>query len=142
MYVTFADAGFNQVEGCEWDNHVSGARIWVHLPLTYEYTNIYIKQNGTVRWGFTIYYKDGTPNGTPCTDETAPSVSAVSVGSITYNSAVLTVTALDNDGGSGISKYIVKNGDDQIASSTSNEITLTKLTPNTTYNTLKVYAQD
>ena len=27
-----------------------------------------------------IYYKDGTPNGTPCTDETAPSVSAVSVG--------------------------------------------------------------
>ena len=142
VYVTFADAGFNQVEGCEWDNHVSGACIWVHLPLTYEYTNIYIKQNGTVRWGFTIYYKDGTPNGTPCTDETAPSVSAVSVGSITYNSAVLTVTALDNDGGSGISKYIVKNGDDQIASSTSNEITLTKLTPNTTYNTLKVYAQD
>jgi len=80
--------------------------------------------------------------GVSCTDETNPTVSAVSVGSVTYNMATLTITASDNEGGSGIAQYIVKNGDTQIASSASNVITLTGLTPNTTYNNIKVFAQD
>jgi len=92
---------------------------------------------------FTVFYVDGMDGGSSCTDETAPSVSAVSVGDITYNSAVLTITAADNDGGSGISQYIVKNGDTKIASSTSsNVITLTNLSAGTTYNNIKVFAKD
>lgn len=77
-----------------------------------------------------------------CTDATAPAITEVEVGSITHNSAVLTITASDNEGGSGIERYIVKNGDTQMASSTSNVIALTGLTQNTTYNNIKVFAQD
>ncbi|MBR2167053.1 MAG: hypothetical protein IJ920_01785, partial [Paludibacteraceae bacterium] len=77
-----------------------------------------------------------------CTDGTAPTVSAVTVSDETYNSAVLTITAADNDGGSGISQYIVKNGDTQIASSESNVIILTGLTASTTYSNIKVFAKD
>ena len=76
-----------------------------------------------------------------CTDKTAPTVSAVAKSDITYNSATLTITAADNDGGSGVSRYIVKNGEVQIASSSSNVITLTGLSSNTAYS-LKVYAKD
>ncbi|MBR4705062.1 MAG: hypothetical protein IKP02_05600 [Paludibacteraceae bacterium] len=77
--------------------------------------------------------------GGSCTDETVPTVSAVSVGSITYNSAVLTVTASDNIGVTG---YIVKNGASQIASSATSPITITGLTAATTYDNIKVIAKD
>ena len=77
--------------------------------------------------------------GASCSDSEAPSVTAVSVGSITYNSAVLTITASDNVA---VTRYVVKNGENQIAQGTSNEIALTGLTSGTTYNNIKVFAYD
>lgn len=77
--------------------------------------------------------------GSSCTDEVAPTVSAVSVGSITYNSAVLTITASDNVA---VTRYVVKNGSTQIGAGTSNEITLTGLSSGTTYHNISVYAYD
>ncbi len=97
------------------------------------------------RWGCSyadIDFANLQACGEVCADSEDPTVSDVSVGSISYSSAVLTITASDNVGGSGISQYIVKNGDTQIASSASNVITLTGLTPNTTYNNIKVFAKD
>lgn len=92
-------------------------------------------QNVDIDWSATCSSGD-------CTDETAPTVSSVSTGSITHNSVVLTVTASDNNGGTGISRYIVKNGDSQIASSTTSPITVTGLSAGTTYNNIKVIAKD
>lgn len=80
--------------------------------------------------------------GAVCADSEDPTVSAVSVGSISYSSAVLTITASDNVGGSGISQYIVKNGASQIASSTTTPITVTGLSSGTTYDNIKVIAKD
>ncbi len=74
-----------------------------------------------------------------CLDETNPEISAVSVGGITYNSAVLTISASDNIA---VTRYVVKNGDIQIAQGTSAEITLTGLTSGTTYDNIKVFAYD
>ena len=77
-----------------------------------------------------------------CSDSDAPTVTAVAKSDITYNSIVLTITASDNDGGTGIARYIVKNGDTQIASSTTSPITLTGLNAGTTYDNIKVIAKD
>lgn len=77
-----------------------------------------------------------------CSDNTAPTITTVSVGTVTYNSVVLTITAADNDGGSGISRYIVKNGETQIASVSSSPLTVSGLTAATTYSNIKVYAKD
>ena len=74
-----------------------------------------------------------------CTDVTAPTISNVASSAITYNSATLTVTASDDVA---VTRYVVKNGDTQLASGASNEITLTGLTSGTTYDNLKVYAYD
>ena len=74
-----------------------------------------------------------------CTDNVKPSISAAAVSDITYNSAVLKVTATDNEA---VTRYVVKNGDAQIASTTNNEISLTNLSSNTTYDNIKVYAYD
>ena len=77
-----------------------------------------------------------------CTDVTGPTVTAVEKSDITYNSIVLTVTASDNVGGTGIASYIVKNGDTQLASSATSPITVTGLTAGTTYNNIKVITKD
>ena len=81
VYVTFPTAEFNEVEGCDWDNHVNGACIWVHLTsITSKYTDIYVKHNGVVKWGFTLYYTDGTDGagGGEGTDpEPEPSVTGI-----------------------------------------------------------------
>ena len=114
IYVTFADAAFNSVEGCEWDNHVNGACMWVHLPLTNQYTDIYVKNNGTIRWGFTIYYADGaTSSATETSDLTCTSDAALvldptatsaityttsSTGAVTYKSSNNAVATVNNSG--------------------------------------------
>ncbi len=77
-----------------------------------------------------------------CTDVTGPTISAVEAGNITANSVELAVTASDNDGGTGIARYIVKNGDVQIATSTTSPISVSGLTSGTTYNNIKVIAID
>lgn len=78
-----------------------------------------------------------------CTDETKPSISAVDVSDVTSNSAVLTITASDPvEEGSGIASYVVKNNGSQIASSSSNVITLTGLTASTLYDDLTVNVVD
>ena len=74
-----------------------------------------------------------------CADNENPTISAVATSDITYNSAVLTVTASDNIGVTG---YIVKNGTSQIASSATSPITITGLTAATTYDNIKVIAKD
>lgn len=74
-----------------------------------------------------------------CADNENPTISAVATSDITYNSAVLTVTASDNIGVTG---YIVKNGASQIASSATSPITITGLTAATTYDNIKVIAKD
>lgn len=74
-----------------------------------------------------------------CTDATKPTVTAVAVSDVTYNSAVLTITASDNVA---VTRYIVKNGETQIKSSTTSPITLTGLTAGTTYSNIKVIAKD
>lgn len=73
-----------------------------------------------------------------CTDTEKPSISAATISDITYNSAVLTVTATDNEA---VSRYVIKNGDVQIGSGNTDVITLKGLTSNTTYS-LKVFAYD
>ena len=77
--------------------------------------------------------------GGVCTDAEVPTISTVAISNITYNSAVLTITATDNEA---VTRYVVKNGDAQIASTTNNEISLTNLSSNTTYDNIKVYAYD
>lgn len=77
-----------------------------------------------------------------CTDVTGPTISAVEADNITANSVELAVTASDNDGGTGIARYIVKNGDVQIATSTTSPISVSGLTSGTTYNNIKVIAID
>ena len=77
--------------------------------------------------------------GTSCDDSQKPVVSAVAVGEITYNSAILTITASDNVA---VTRYVVKNGDVQLAQGTSNVITLANLAPATSYDNIKVYAYD
>ena len=93
---------------------------------------------------FTFTLSDINPEAecSACTDETAPMVTAVAKSDITHNSIVLTVSASDNVGGTGIASYIVKNGDTQIASSATSPITVTGLTAGTTYNNIKVIAKD
>ena len=81
----------------------------------------------------------GGGEGGECTDTEKPSISAAAVSDITYKSAVLTITATDNEA---VTRYVVKNGDEQIASTTNNEISLTNLSSNTTYDNIKVYAYD
>ena len=83
---------------------------------------------------------DWTANcGASCDDSQKPSVTNVNVGDISYNSAVLTITAKDNIG---VTRYVVKNGDVQLAQGTSNVITLANLAPATSYDNIKVYAYD
>ncbi len=77
--------------------------------------------------------------GASCDDSQKPSVTDVNVGDITYNSAVLTITANDNIG---VTRYVVKNGDVQLAQGASNVIILTGLTPSTAYDNIKVFAYD
>ena len=77
-----------------------------------------------------------------CTDVTEPTISAVEAGNITSNSVELAITASDNDGGTGIARYIVKNGDTQIAASSTSPISVSGLTSGTTYNNIKVIAID
>lgn len=77
--------------------------------------------------------------GASCDDSQKPSVTDVNVGDIAYNSAVLTITAKDNIG---VTRYVVKNGDVQLAQGTSNVITLDNLAPATSYDNIKVYAYD
>ncbi len=114
VYVTFADAAFNEVTGCEWDNHVNGACIWVHLPLESMYTDIYVKNNGTVRWGFTLYNKDGIDdrefNASDLTITSSVDLSLTvgetsditkttsSSGAITYTSSHPSVATVDSEG--------------------------------------------
>lgn len=114
VYVTFDDAAFNEVTGCEWDNHVKGACIWVHLPLEAMYTDVYVKNNGTVRWGFTLYNKDGIDDqGFNASDLTITSSVNISLaagetsditnttsssGAITYTSSNPNVATVNSDG--------------------------------------------
>lgn len=77
--------------------------------------------------------------GASCDDSQKPSVTDVNVGKIAYNSAVLTITANDNIG---VTRYVVKNGDVQLAQGASNVIILTGLTPSTAYDNIKVFAYD
>lgn len=77
--------------------------------------------------------------GASCDDSQKPSVTDVNVGEIAYNSAVLTITANDNIG---VTRYVVKNGDVQLAQGASNVIILTGLTPSTAYDNIKVFAYD
>lgn len=114
VYVTFVDAAFNEVTGCEWDNHVNGACIWVHLPLESMYTDIYVKNNGTVRWGFTLYNKDGIDdrefNASDLTITSSVNLSLTvgetsditkttsSSGAITYTSSHPSVATVDSEG--------------------------------------------
>lgn len=77
--------------------------------------------------------------GASCDDSQKPSVTDVNVGDITYNSAVLTITANDNIG---VTRYVVKNGDVQLAQGASNVIILTGLTPSTAYDNIKVFTYD
>ena len=77
--------------------------------------------------------------GASCDDSQKPSVTDVDVGEIAYNSAVLTITANDNIG---VTRYVVKNGDVQLAQGASNVIILTGLTPSTAYDNIKVFAYD
>ena len=75
-------------------------------------------------------------------DNVAPTISAVTVDEYKATTAKLTITAKDNDGGSGIEYYTVKNGSEVlVASSAQNVIELTGLTAGTTYN-LTVTATD
>ena len=74
-----------------------------------------------------------------CADTENPTISAVASSDITYNSVVLSVTASDNVG---VTRYIVKNGASQIASSTTSPITVTGLSAGTTYDNIKVIAKD
>ena len=60
---------------------------------------------------------------------------------MTYNSATITITAADNEGGSGIAYYYVLDGETQLKKSSTSPITFTGLTPNTEY-TRQVYVQD
>lgn len=77
--------------------------------------------------------------GSACADAVAPTVSAVATSNITFNSVDLAVTASDNVG---VTRYIVKNGASQIASSTTTPITVTGLSSGTTYDNIKVIAKD
>ena len=77
--------------------------------------------------------------GSSCSDTQAPTVSVVSVTDVTYKSAVLTITASDN---TAVTRYVVKNGELQIAQGTTNVITLSNLASGTTYSNIKVYAYD
>lgn len=83
---------------------------------------------------------DWTTNcGETCSDAEKPTISAVAASDITYKSVVLTVTATDNVG---VTRYIVKNGDTQIASSATSPVTVDGLSGGTTYNNIKVIARD
>lgn len=83
---------------------------------------------------------DWTANcGETCSDAEKPTISAVAASDITYKSVVLTVTATDNVG---VTRYIVKNGDTQIASSATSPVTVDGLSGGTTYNNIKVIARD
>lgn len=88
-------------------------------------------QNQTFEWPATC--------GASCDDSQKPTVTDVNVGDIAYNSAVLTITANDNIG---VTRYVVKNGDVQLAQGASNVIILTGLTPSTAYDNIKVFAYD
>lgn len=77
--------------------------------------------------------------GESCSDEVNPTISAVAISDITYKSVVLTIAATDNVG---VTRYIVKNGDTQIASSATNPVTIEGLSGGTTYDNIRVIAKD
>jgi len=139
IYVTFP----NGIVSCSLTSYgVQGGGLWMSLSnFSNQETPVEVTTDASITYHFAVYYKNGTPGGS-CTDETAPTVTAVEKSDITYNSIVLTVTASDNDGGTGIASYIVKNGDTQIATSATSPITVTGLTAGTTYNNIKVITKD
>lgn len=139
IYVTFP----NGIVSCSLTSYgVQGGGLWMSLSnFSNQETPVEVTTDASITYHFAVYYENGTPGGS-CTDETAPTVTAVAKSDITHNSIVLTVTAADNDGGTGIASYIVKNGDTQIASSATSPITVTGLTAGTTYNNIKVITKD
>ncbi|MFJ2030584.1 cellulase family glycosylhydrolase [Streptosporangium sp. NPDC087985] len=82
----------------------------------------------------TIYGGGGTPDTTPPTQPGKPTVSA-----ITSSGATLTWTASTDN--RGVTGYDIYSGSTRLGSSTTNSITLTGLTPSTTY-TATVVARD
>ena len=145
LYITFADAAFNRdhiVGGTVYTD--AGAQAWLKLEsFTNQYTDVLFYQTGSttdVRWGLRIYNPNGA-TAASCASNHVPVVSAVSDASnITYNSAQVTITASDEDGDD--ITYVIKNGDAQIASSSTSTITISGLASGTTYNSLKAYAVD
>ena len=144
IFINVGEAGFDKstgVVGCDAFTE-EGAGVWVKISsLTKRNNEIYFKTTAGVTLRGLIIVNTAISDES-CTDSEAPTVSAVSVGSISYNSATITITASDNVGGSGISNYIVKNGDVQIATSTTSPISVSGLTSGTTYNNIKVIAID
>ena len=145
LYVTFTNDLFNKsfISGCTAYTD-AGAQAWLQLAsFTAQYTDVYFYEQGStteIRWGLRIYNPAGTP-ASSCASNHLPVVSGVTAASnITYNSAQVTITASDEDGEA--LTYVVKNGDTQIASSSNSTITLSGLTPGTTYSALKAYAVD
>ena len=144
IFINVGEAGFDKstgVVGCDAFTE-EGAGVWVKISsLTKRNNEIYFKTTAGVTLRGLIIVNTAISDES-CTDSEAPTVSAVSVGSISYNSATITITASDNVGGSGISNYIVKNGDVQIATSTTSPISVSGLTSGTTYDNIKVIAID
>ena len=136
---TYFGAGIQSCSLPEGKYAIDGAGICLYLSaFTAKETEVTIVATKT--YVFTVYYEDGVAGGAggECTDTEKPSISAATISDITYNSAVLTVTATDNEA---VSRYVIKNGDVQIGSGNTDVITLKGLTPNTTYS-LKVFAYD
>lgn len=143
-----AGGGVTSTNWNEWES--SGGTLtkvvtWTTYPS--EEFDIYLVAHrsgaGTDIIGATFTSVDVDAACSSCTDETKPSISAVDVSDVTSNSAVLTITASDPvEEGSGITSYVVKNNGSQIASSSSNVITLTGLTASTLYDDLTVNVVD
>jgi hypothetical protein len=143
-----AGDGVTSTNWNEWES--SGGTLtkvvtWTTYPS--KFFDIYLVAHrsgaGTDIIGATFTSVDVSAVCSSCTDETKPSISAVDVSDVTSNSAVLTITASDPvEEGSGIASYVVKNNGSQIASSSSNVITLTGLTASTLYDDLTVNVVD
>lgn len=141
IYVTFADAAFASIEGCDAiiADGTHGADAWLKISsFTQQRTNVYVKNNNDeIRWAFTIYYEDGTP---AVADTEKPVMTSATCSSTTHNSATIAVAATDNVG---VTKYVVKNGGSELGEYTPSAgvIVVEDLTASTNY-TLTVFAKD
>lgn len=154
LYISFPDAAFKEVRinGEKTNYAVDGAGICLYVSnFTAKETEVQVMNmdNSAVRWTLYVYYADGTSSGSGEEKETIkPTMTSAELveESVTYNSVVINVAGTDKETEKGedvaVTRFKVDYGEtSKTYTATNGQITITGLTPGTTYS-FTIYAVD